>query len=113
DGGRRTGGEGRVHTGAPTTRAGAAAAAAAPRVLGDWASLASKSARNLVKNPSIGQAAASPSAQMVLQQIPLATLAIRSMSPGSPSPRATRRQTRASQPEPSRQGVHWPHDSCA
>src|SRR6185503_20192286 len=108
--GHTGGGVGGVHTAAPALLADGAAV---PRALADWASLASKSARNLVMNPSIGHAAASPSAQMVLPPMPLATFAISSMSPGSPSPRATRLHTRASQPEPSRQGVHCPHDSCA
>ena len=74
---------------------------------------ASNSARNLVRKPSIGQAAASPSAQMVLPPMPLAMLARSSTSPASPSPRASRLQTRDSQPEPSRHGVHWPQDSWA
>ena len=42
----------------------------------------SKSARNLVRKPSIGQAAASPSAQMVLPPMPLAMLDESSTSPG-------------------------------
>src|SRR5262249_53537815 len=83
---------------------------AAPRAA---AILASKSARYLVMKPSIGQAAASPSAHIVLPAIPCEIEDISSMSPGRPCPSATRVQTRASQPVPSRQGVHWPQLSWA
>src|SRR6185436_2448310 len=77
------------------------------------ATRSSKSARNLVRKPSMGHAAASPSAQMVLPAMPCAIEASSSTSPAWPSPSATRVQTRASQPVPSRQGVHWPQLSWA
>ena len=42
-----------------------------------------------------------------------ATLSSNSTSPGTPRPSSILRKSRACQGVPSRQGVHWPHDSSA
>ena len=77
----RRGGAVRRITPLPSSRLGQALVQRIPIVLAAL-TRASKSARNLVRKPSIGQAAASPSAQMVLPPMPLAMLASSSTSPG-------------------------------
>jgi hypothetical protein len=62
--------------------------------------------------PWIGQAAASPSAQMVWPSICLVTSSSMSISRFSARPSAMRVITRHIQPVPSRHGVHWPQLSC-
>ena len=59
-----------------------------------------------------GQAAASPSAQIVWPSIWFATWTRRSRSVIRPCPARIRRSMRVSQPVPSRQGVHCPQDSA-
>jgi hypothetical protein len=72
----------------------------------------SNSWRKCLIMPRTGMAAASPRAQMVRPMMFSATLSSRAMSLGLPWPRSMRSTMRQSQPVPSRQGVHWPHDSC-
>jgi hypothetical protein len=62
--------------------------------------------------PWIGQAAASPSAQMVWPSTCLVTSSSMSISRFSASPSRQRSITRHIQPVPSRHGVHWPQLSC-
>jgi hypothetical protein len=62
--------------------------------------------------PWIGQAAASPRAQIVWPSTCLVTDSSMSISSTSASPRTRRSITRIIQPVPSRQGVHWPQLSC-
>src|SRR5690606_31712416 len=74
--------------------------------------MAANSWRKCLSMARTGMAAASPSAQMVRPMMFSATLSSRSMSAGVPSPRWILSTRRQSQPVPSRQGVHWPQDSC-
>jgi hypothetical protein len=62
--------------------------------------------------PWIGQAAASPSAQIVWPSTCLVTSSSMSISSTCASPFTSRSITRIIQPVPSRQGVHWPQLSC-
>mmetsp|Transcript_9145 Transcript_9145/g.11923 ORF Transcript_9145/g.11923 Transcript_9145/m.11923 type:complete len:219 (-) Transcript_9145:806-1462(-) len=70
------------------------------------------SSRKLRIRPWIGQAAASPSAQMVWPSTCLVTSQSMSISSSSASPFTRRSITRIIQPVPSRHGVHWPQLSC-
>ena len=72
----------------------------------------STSGRKWRNRPWIGQAAASPSPQMVWPSTWLATSSSRSISDISASPVTIRSMTRHIQPVPSRHGVHWPQLSC-
>jgi len=77
-----------------------------------WSMRSSITWRKWVMRPWIGQAAASPSAQIVWPSICLVTSSSMSISRFSARPSAMRVITRHIQPVPSRQGVHWPQDSC-
>ena len=59
----------------------------------------------------IGITAASARGQIVRPAMPSQTRSSSARSSGAPSPRRRRFTIRCSQPVPSRQGVHWPHDS--
>ena len=70
------------------------------------------SSRKARIRPWIGQAAASPKAQIVWPSTCFVTESSMSISSTSASPRTSRSMTRIIQPVPSRQGVHWPQLSC-
>src|SRR6185437_13187914 len=72
----------------------------------------SSSGRKWRIRPWIGQAAASPSAQMVWPSTCLVTSSSLSISATSTSPSRIFSMIRHIQPVPSRHGVHWPQLSC-
>src|SRR5262249_36358314 len=74
---------------------------------------ASNSPRNLEIYDWIGQAAASAKTQMVFPSMPPAMASRSSRSRSRPCPSTILRMMRYTQPVPSRQGEHWPQDSCA
>src|SRR3954468_17251433 len=77
-----------------------------------WSMRRSISGRMCRMRPWIGQAAASPSAQMVWPSIWVVTSRSMSISRRCARPSAMREITRHIHPVPSRHGVHWPQDSC-
>src|SRR5579875_2593303 len=77
-----------------------------------WSMRRSISPRKCRMRPCTGQAAASPSAQIVWPSIWVVTSNSMSISRLCARPSAIRESTRQSQPVPSRQGVHWPQLSC-
>src|SRR5207244_91795 len=72
----------------------------------------SYSSRNRVRVDRGGVAAASPKAQTVLPMMESQTVERISRSRGVPWPSSILSSRRSSQPVPSRQGEHLPHDSC-
>src|SRR5690606_201391 len=77
-----------------------------------WSIRSSMTWRKLRIRPWIGQAAASPSAQMVWPSICLVTSNSMSISRFWAGPSTMRSMTRIIQPVPSRHGVHRPQLSC-
>src|SRR6185437_10263931 len=77
-----------------------------------WSMRRSISGRKCAISPWIGQAAASPSAQIVWPSTSLVTSSSMSISRFCARPSAMRVITRHIQPVPSRHGVHWPQLSC-
>src|ERR1700761_2570793 len=74
---------------------------------------AANSSGDLARKLWVGQAQASPKAQMVLPAMLSATFFRTEGSRATPPPASRRSVTFFIQSEPSRHGVHWPHDSWA
>ena len=78
-----------------------------------FAAFASNSSRNLSTKLWVGHAQASPKAQIVRPAMLSATFTSVFGSSTTPPPSSIRSVIFFIQSEPSRQGVHWPQDSCA
>src|ERR1700738_1558871 len=101
------------HHSAATICAGSRMPASSISALCEYSSMrASISWRKCAIRPWIGQAAASPSAQMVWPSTCFVTSSSMSISRLWARPSAMRVKTRHIHPVPSRHGVHWPQLSC-